>query len=70
MTEMRRKAGAPRRSFLKKRTKKLLRPGSDCHELRTGFAKVFCFFSSEKKALSFAQKFCLSDASAVNPADK
>jgi hypothetical protein len=50
--------GAGRRSFLKKRTKRLLRvlsrtlpaaPGSE-------LAKVFCFFSSEKKTLPFLRR--------------
>jgi hypothetical protein len=49
-----------RRSFLKKRTKKLLflraRPVTgDGHPMGScGEIKVFCFFSSEKKSLSFS----------------
>jgi hypothetical protein len=41
-----------KRSFLKKRTKKLLRlkGGGEAGEL-SKIAKVFCFFSSEKKTL-------------------
>ena len=40
-------------SFLKKRTKRLLRVLSRFYQAAPGskFAKVFCFFSSEKKAL-------------------
>jgi len=37
-------------SFLKKRTKKLLILGIRCRRLRDSQSKVFCFFSSEKKA--------------------
>jgi hypothetical protein len=41
------------RSFLKKRTKKLLSLARAAGEAATAQAKVFCFFSSEKKTLSF-----------------
>jgi hypothetical protein len=44
-------AGAEGRpSFLKKRSKKLLRLGTRaCRLVRDSVIKVFCFFSSEKK---------------------
>jgi hypothetical protein len=51
-------------SFLKKRTKKLLRPGT-AHDRGHGRdvaaapdLKVFCFFSSEKKAFLPLPYFC------------
>ena len=40
-------------SFLKKRTKKLLRPGVRCRKEPRQPEKVFCFFSSEKKTLPY-----------------
>jgi hypothetical protein len=45
-----------RRSFLKKRTKRLFLMLSRTVQAAPtpAFAKVFCFFSSEKKALTFS----------------